>query len=443
MNYELSPLEKIILETLRNNNDVNKSVIVEKSNLPWSTVSSAITSLSQKGFIDTKTEKSSRDNVKLKDESVFFVGISVGTANVKIAITSLLCEPISTQNELLNKISKNISDKFEQMEEFGYKNNTLNCLAWCFPTPSSYMSLSNLLSAVCNIIVTECNGINIASIGFVLPGHIDFENQRVISSKYSNQSLKISHIRDLLNTTTLDKLNNSGIDLFIDHNVKASASYEFSYIQKNGLATPNNFAVIYQGFGLGMGIILNGSLVRGINNVAGQFGHITVPKYPKDFIKKFFGTNGNPNNHNGLYENDDECFGELEQLIREEVFYQLLKEHDSSVSSQPTPDELATKYKSTAITKFVEWLEADNVYRQILAYYLGKAICDAIKLLSIDTLVFTGKLAKLYPVIKTEFQYVIMESQFELNVITSNVGEFSAAFGAAEIAYRKKLNIFI
>lgn len=439
--FDLNPSEKIVLDTIRRSIEPSKSRIVEKSNLPWATVTAAVNSLSEKELINCKS-KDGRDKVELNTGN-YFIGISLGSSNIKVSITSMSCTMLSSEEfEDGASIIKNITQRF--MECIGY-NDTKETLfnyktdkaAWCFSTPDNYVEWSNLLSTITLILLEEFN-LNIVAMCFVFPGHIDINNQRIIESSYSNLVIKTTNIESLLDNKVLDKIKERNISLFIDHNVKAATSFELSNIIRNTNSYySENLAVMYMGLGIGMGIVINGQLYRGgLLNLAGQFGYVYVNKVSDEFILDYF---------NGAIENDKEYAytvitkresNTLENVLREDVFYKLLGKNNEKSEKQ--------RYKETYADKLRDKLSgSDDIYRKKIAYYLGNEICNVVRMLSFNTFVFSGKLAVLYPAFKAELQYVIMNNNCQngVNIIVSENGEFSAALGAAEMAYRNKFGI--
>lgn len=429
MLYELTPSEKVVLETIRKNNDSLKSKLVEESNLPWATVTTAINSLYEKKWVDYRGEKN--ETVHLNSDKLFFIGMSIGSSNLKISITTLMCEEL-----ILNEIDAHsdvfITDEFKKID--GFECQKGDSALWCFVTPNDYVKLSRLLSEVCRVLLSYFNELTIASICFVFPGHIDIENQKIINSSYSKLQIWASDIDRILDSDVIDMIHSKNISMYIDHNVKASTAYELSNIIKE--KNKNFFgslAVIYLGLGLGMGIVINGQLYRGgSSNLAGQLGHNRVQKvsdeyindYFNDVTKKFYNYNGNE-------------IKPLEDILKNDVFYKLLGFEDDEDGSQ--------KYRETKVEDLKTLLlESDSLYREKLAYYLGNQICNVVRMLSINNFVFSGKLAALYPAFKAELQYVIMknECQININFIVSKNGEYSASLGAAEMAYRNTFQLF-
>ena len=440
MNYELSSSEKTILNTIRKNNNIQKSSIVEKTNLPWSTVTSALQSLSQKGWIGFEKD-GNRELVVLNSTSVYFVGVSVGSSNVKIVLTDLLCEKFINNNsnskcEILN-LSHNIELDFFNLSKdrgFSFKKDTNNCYRWCFVTPENYFDLSDLLTNICSIFLkhTENNNINLASICFVFPGTIDTNSQTIIKSRYSNQSIKETKIDYILDSSISNRLKQKNIRLYIDHNVKASTIFEYSDIKRNNSIVPSNMAVVYLGIGLGIGIVINGTLIRGHSNKAGQYGFLNISEYSDMYINDFF-----DNFEESEIKKNFENLTILEEILRKDVFLSVLESNESNDNKS-----IISIYKETSTDELSELInKSEAIFKKKLAFYLGLTISNIVKLLSIETFVFSGKLAKLYQVFQKELHFALMKFDTPVKIIASSDGEYSAAYGASEIAFENLFDI--
>lgn len=427
MLYNLTHSEKIVLETTRKNDNSLKSKLVEKSNLPWATVTTAINSLYDKGWINYCGEKN--ETVHLNSDKLFFIGVSIGSSNIKVSITNLMCEELNV-NDILTHSDVFITEELKKIE--GFECQKGNSALWCFITPNDYIKLSKLLSDICRVLLNYLDELIIASICFVFPGHIDIENQKIINSSYSKLQICASDIERILDSDVIEIIHSKNIHMYIDHNVKASAAYELSSIVKEeNKDFIGNLAVIYLGLGLGMGIVINGQLYRGgSSNLAGQLGHNHIQRVSDEYINDYF--NNDTEKFNTYTGNDIE----LEEILKNDIFYKLLGFKDGEDGSQ--------KYRETKVENLKTLLvENNSLYRKKLAYYLGNQICNVVRMLSINNFVFSGKLAALYPAFKAELQYVIMknECQININFIVSKNGEYSASLGAAEMAYRNTFNI--
>ncbi len=97
-----------------------------------------------------------------------------------------------------------------------------------------------------------------------IPGLMDTASGRVISSSHLNWS----------NIQLLDLLKGKiTLPLKLDNSVKLASLGESWHGSGQGIS---NFVYCYFGNGVGCGIMMNGSIVRGDGNAAGELGHIVV-----------------------------------------------------------------------------------------------------------------------------------------------------------------------
>lgn len=110
-------------------------------------------------------------------------------------------------------------------------------------------------------------GERLAALGICAPGPLDHENGVIINPtnlpKFYNTPL-----RDLLAART-------GFPVKLEHDAKAAALGEMFYGAGRG---QRNLVYIVVGTGVGAAIIMDGELVRGVKNFAGEVGHITIDR---------------------------------------------------------------------------------------------------------------------------------------------------------------------
>jgi N-acetylglucosamine repressor len=113
----------------------------------------------------------------------------------------------------------------------------------------------------------KCNGI-----GLVVPGMVEQATGRVLNAP--QLGWRDVDIRDELARAT-------GLAVHIENAPIACALAQMWLGQRGGDA-PRDFAYVTVSDGVGAGIVMNGEVVRGHNNTAGEFGHVAVdPRGPK------------------------------------------------------------------------------------------------------------------------------------------------------------------
>ena len=112
---------------------------------------------------------------------------------------------------------------------------------------------------------TGANNSSIEAIGFGLPGQIDYK-EGVVKN--------LPNIPGWINIPLSKMIEEEfNIPTKLDNDVRCAALGELNFGAGKGC---DNLICITVGTGIGSGIILNGKLVRGANNAAGEIGHIKM-----------------------------------------------------------------------------------------------------------------------------------------------------------------------
>jgi glucokinase len=106
----------------------------------------------------------------------------------------------------------------------------------------------------------------VQGIGVGVPGAVDEDAGRIGPDIQNLPELANLPLRTALQERT-------GLPVVVDNDVNALCLAEWIFGQAQGL---RHVAMVVAGTGVGGGLILNGSLVRGMNGYAGEIGHITV-----------------------------------------------------------------------------------------------------------------------------------------------------------------------
>jgi N-acetylglucosamine repressor len=107
----------------------------------------------------------------------------------------------------------------------------------------------------------RCEGI-----GLVVPGMVDQRNGRVLNSP--QLGWRDVDIRDAISAGT-------GLPVFIE-NAPIACALAQMWLGQRGHDAVNDFAYVTVSDGVGVGIVVNGQVVRGSGNTAGEFGHISL-----------------------------------------------------------------------------------------------------------------------------------------------------------------------
>ena len=131
------------------------------------------------------------------------------------------------------------------------------------PLAKNPQSLSILTDEIHNFInqTTVAKG-KIAGIGIAMPGFIDVEKGINYSFLNSSEGSITKHISKAVN-----------LPVFMDND---SSSIALAELRFGAAMNYKNVMVINMGWGVGLGLILDGELYRGDNGFAGEFSHIPI-----------------------------------------------------------------------------------------------------------------------------------------------------------------------
>lgn len=164
------------------------------------------------------------------------IGIDVGGTNVKIAL-------VDSDGKI------GYSNTIPTRAEMGYE-----------------YTINNMKQAIRDLLVeTKLSAKDIEGIGFGLPGQVDFKSGivRLITNIPGWVEIPLAKmIEDEFHIPTR-----------IDNDVRCAALGELNFGAGKGC---ENLICITVGTGIGSGLIINGKLVRGASNAAGEIGHIKL-----------------------------------------------------------------------------------------------------------------------------------------------------------------------
>jgi predicted NBD/HSP70 family sugar kinase len=113
----------------------------------------------------------------------------------------------------------------------------------------------------------KCNGI-----GLVIPGMVDHHTGRVLNAP--QLGWRDVDIRDALAKAT-------GFPVQVE-NAPIACALAHMWLGERGGDAPRDFVYVTVSDGVGAGVVVNGEVIRGHNNTAGEFGHVSVdPQGPK------------------------------------------------------------------------------------------------------------------------------------------------------------------
>ena len=133
------------------------------------------------------------------------------------------------------------------------------------PTPASSQKFVKVVSQRVVELRKQFPQMAYEGIGVSLPGRVDLSSQKFVFAP--NLGWRDLDLKEQLENAT-------GLSVELENAANACALSEF-WFGKHG-ASVKDLVVVTVSEGIGVGMILNGQLVRGTSGLAGEFGHVTI-----------------------------------------------------------------------------------------------------------------------------------------------------------------------
>jgi predicted NBD/HSP70 family sugar kinase len=226
---------RIVLNLIRNRQPVSRADLARLSGLQRSTVSLITEDLiAQRWIIEGPTGRLPRGRrptfLRLNDERAI-IGIDIRPEHTTLAVADVNARFISQE---------------------------------AIPTPASPKAAVNELIGRLSRLVQACPGRMIEGIGISLPGRPDASNQRLVFAP--NLRWPSFDLRTPIARAT-------GLDVELENAANACVLAEVWFGRTQGV---RNLVVVTVSEGIGTGIFVNGQLARGLNGMAGEFGHVPL-----------------------------------------------------------------------------------------------------------------------------------------------------------------------
>lgn len=250
----------------------------------------------------------------------------------------------------------------------------------------------------------------VIGIGLSLPGLIDVHT-----------GLSHTYLKDKKPAATLTEL--TGIRTYVDHDTKLMALGEQSFGLAKGL---NNVLCLNIGSGIGLSMILNGTVYRGHSGYSGEFGHIQIDNYGELC-------------HCGK-------IGCIETMaagksILAKARKQITEGADSMLSmyKDNTDEQLNTSIIIEAAR------DGDNLSKELIeqaGHALGKGIAVLVNLFNPELIILGGELAKsadllIDPIERNLDVHTIDRIRKDASIVVSKLGDDARIMGALALVVNK------
>ena len=383
---------RLILERIVSHSEFTIPVIAESSGFSMTAVSKYVRLLLDRGMVETvggqKSPHKGRRPVvyRMKPDRYCFLGVDVKAFELNLGLMNLAGEMVAA----------------EHIDDFRFDNTKYN------------------IEEICSHIRDFCQreGKTVERANFNLGGRVN---------SFAGTSASIFNFEDNKETPLAVSLGNMlGFPVSIENDSKAMA-----YGELLNAAEPSwrNILYVNAGWGIGLGIIVNGSIYYGKDGYAGEFGHIYS------------------------YDNDILCHcgkkGCVETEISGRAIARYLKE---SVYEHKQSSLLAAKVWNREEITTMDLVNAarsgDALCTELFAgtaKKLGSQLAGLINLFNPNCIIIGGHLAEapeecfIEPIRQAINKYSFLLMNQHLPVITSRLGHNAGIFGACMIARNRTL----
>lgn len=232
-----------VLRTIRLQGSISRKGIAAHTGLSQSTITDITASLIGEGLILEKTAQETQTGrppilLSLNPDGTFVVGAYIASGKISVVIINLEASVMGS---------------------------------YALPLDQGVTTPDDIANRVAEAVRTCCtrNGFipdDISGLGLGIPGLVDSENGIIHFHPGFNKGFDWANVpfKDLVEKR-------AGFQTFIENSSNTLAIYEHWFGAARGI---DNFFVTTLEHGIGLGLYANGTLVRGWQGIAGEFGHV-------------------------------------------------------------------------------------------------------------------------------------------------------------------------
>ena len=170
---------------------------------------------------------------------------------------------IRTRDRLAVAVDVRFSKTYLMLSDFSGRQLALETYATIFDIPQFVRDLAARVRRTLKMRAVEgsCEGI-----GVVVPGMVDHRTGRVLNAP--TLGWRDADIREPLSAAT-------GLPVQVENSGRA-CSLAHLWLERGEAAPAQSFVYISVSDGVGVGVVVNGELVRGRDHIAGEFGHMPL-----------------------------------------------------------------------------------------------------------------------------------------------------------------------
>lgn len=172
---------------------------------------------------------------------------------------------VKTDHRSIIAVDIRFSRTYLMLTDFAGRQIALESFETIF-TPE--LLVKNLVRRIHEMLAENDRFANCEGIGIVIPGIIENKTGRILRAPalgWENVDIKEPMARA------------TGLPVKIENAPKACALAQI-WLGRNNNSTPQDFIYVSVSDGVGVGIVIGGELVRGRNDIAGEFGHVSIER---------------------------------------------------------------------------------------------------------------------------------------------------------------------
>ncbi len=170
---------------------------------------------------------------------------------------------VRTRDRLVVSIDVRFSRTYIMLSDFAGRQIALEIFDTIFDIGDFIKDLGNRIRRLLKVHNAEarCEGI-----GLVVPGMVDYRTGHILNAP--TLGWREVDVRDKLAAST-------GMPVHVENAAKACALSQM-WLSNNNPTSAQSFAYISVSDGVGVGVVVNGELLRGRDHIAGEFGHMPL-----------------------------------------------------------------------------------------------------------------------------------------------------------------------
>jgi predicted NBD/HSP70 family sugar kinase len=170
---------------------------------------------------------------------------------------------IRTRDRLAIAVDVRFSKTYLMLCDFSGRQLALEIYDTVFSIPAF---IQDLASRIRRMLKTQRVKSNCEGIGVVVPGMVDHRTGRILNAP--TLGWHDVDIRDALAAAT-------ALPVQVENSGRA-CSLAHLWLERGEATVTQNFVYVNVSDGVGIGVVLNGELVRGLDHIAGEFGHVPL-----------------------------------------------------------------------------------------------------------------------------------------------------------------------